>query len=80
MEVSIIILVILVVLLILSIVIGLHVLVAIMAKNRHREVALWLLLSFIASPLLIIIILLCIGDDERYISNNYTRKNLNNEI
>ena len=75
MEVSIIILVILGALLVLSIVIGLYVLVAIMAKNRHREVALWLLLSFIASPILIIIILLCIGDDERYISNNNTRTN-----
>ena len=53
-----------------ALVIGLYVLVAIMAKNRHREVALWLLLSFIASPILIIIILLCIGDDERYIYTN----------
>ena len=51
-----------------ALVIGLYVLVAIMAKNRHREVAIWVLLSIIASPILIIIILLCIGDDERYIS------------
>ena len=55
---------------VITLVIGLYVLVAIMAKNRHREVAIWVLLSFIASPILIIIILLCIGDDERYIYTN----------
>ncbi len=54
----------------LSIVIGLYVLVAVMAKNRHREVALWVLLSFLASPVLIMIILLCIGDDENYVYRN----------
>jgi hypothetical protein len=48
--------------------IGLYVLVAVMAKKRHRDVAIWVLLSIIASPILIIIILLCIGDDEKYIS------------
>jgi hypothetical protein len=48
--------------------IGLYVLVAVMAKKRHRDVAVWVLLSIIASPILIIIILLCIGDDEKYIS------------
>ena len=53
-----------------TLVIGLYVLVAIMAKKRHREVAIWVLLSIIASPILIIIILLCIGDDERYIYTN----------
>jgi len=45
-------------------VVGLYVLVAVMAKNYNREVALWLLLSFIASPIIIIIVLLCIGKDE----------------
>lgn len=44
--------------------ISLYVLVAVIAKNYNREVALWLLLSFIASPIIIIIILLCIGKDE----------------
>ncbi len=58
------------VLLFLSIAIGLYVLVAVMAKNRHREVVLWVLLSFLASPILIIIILLCIGDDENYVYRN----------
>lgn len=62
------ILVILAVLAGIAITIGLYVLVAVMAKNRHREVALWLLLSIVASPILIIIILLCIGDDERYVA------------
>jgi len=45
-------------------VVGLYVLVAVIAKNYNREVALWLLLSFIASPIIIIIVLLCIGKDE----------------
>ena len=62
------ILVILAVLAGIAITIGLYVLVAVMAKDRHREVALWLLLSIVASPILIIIILLCIGDDERYVA------------
>jgi len=44
--------------------ISLYVLVAVIAKNYNREVALWLLLSFIASPIIIIIVLLCIGKDE----------------
>ena len=34
-----------------------------MAKNRHRNVGLWVLLSLIASPLLIIVILLIVGED-----------------
>lgn len=55
-----------IVIVVFSIIIGMYVLVAMMAKHRHREVALWLLLSFIFSPLLIIIILLCIGEDETY--------------
>lgn len=62
------ILVILAVLAGIAVTIGLYVLVAVMAKDRHREVALWLLLSIVASPIIIIIILLCIGDDERYVS------------
>ncbi len=62
------ILVILAVLAGIAVTIGLYVLVAVMAKDRHREVALWLLLSIVASPILIIIILFCIGDDERYVA------------
>ena len=62
------ILVILAVLAGIAVTIGLYVLVAVMAKDRHREVALWLLLSIVASPIIIIIILLCIGDDERYVA------------
>lgn len=46
--------------------IGLYVLVAVMAQKRNRNVALWILLSIIASPLLIAIILLAIGKDNRY--------------
>ena len=50
---------------IMSLIIGFYVLVAVMAKKRNRNVALWVLLSIIASPLLIIIILLVIGEDDR---------------
>lgn len=51
---------------ILGIGIGLYVLVAVMAKKRNRNVVLWVLLSLVGTPLLMIIILLCIGDaDDR---------------
>lgn len=43
--------------------VALYVVVGIMAKNRHRNVGLWVLLSLIASPLLIIVILLIVGED-----------------
>ena len=43
--------------------VGLYVLVAVMANKRNRNVALWVLISIIAIPLLAIIILLCIGKD-----------------
>ena len=49
--------------------IGLYVLVAVMAQKRHRSVAVWVLLSIIASPILIVIILLVIGNDENYIED-----------
>ena len=55
-------LVIIVSLFILGIGIGLYVLVAVMAKKRNRNVVLWILLSLVGTPLLMIIILLCIGD------------------
>lgn len=44
---------------------GMYVLVAVMAKKRNRNPVIWLLLSFIATPLLICLILLVIGADER---------------
>lgn len=53
------------VILFLGIAIGMYVLVGVMAKKRNRSVAVWVLLSLIASPLLMIIILLCIGDSDR---------------
>lgn len=53
------------VLLTIGICIGSYVLVAVMAKKRKREAAVWVLLSFFATPILIIIILLCIGDADR---------------
>ena len=46
-----------------SVTVGLYVLVAVMAKKRHRNIALWILLSILATPLLMVIILLIIGDD-----------------
>ena len=49
------------VLFVIGITIGMYVLVAVMAQKRNRSAVIWLLLSFIATPLLIIIILLCIG-------------------
>jgi hypothetical protein len=51
-------------LLFVSIVIGLFAIVAMMAKQRHRNVGLWILLSILATPLPIIFILLAIGNDE----------------
>ena len=52
--------------------VGLYILVAIMAQKRNRNIALWVLVSIFASPLLIIIILLCIGKDEKE-HNNYIK-------
>lgn len=51
--------------LIVAAIVGLYALVAIMAKKRNRNVVLWVLLSMFASPLLIIIILLAVGEDDR---------------
>lgn len=47
--------------------VGLYVLVAVMAKNRNRNVVVWILLSLIATPILMIIILLAIGKDNNHI-------------
>ncbi len=46
--------------------VGLYVLVAVMAKKRNRNVVLWVLLSLIGTPLLVIIILACIGSADDY--------------
>ena len=54
-----------------GITIGLYVLVAVMAQKRNRSVVVWVLLSLIATPLLMIIILLAIGKNENYIENHY---------
>ena len=41
--------------------IGMYVLVGVMARQRRRSAAVWVLLSLIATPLLMVFILLCIG-------------------
>lgn len=41
--------------------VGLYVLVAVMANRRNRNAALWVLVSIFATPLLAIILLLCLG-------------------
>lgn len=46
--------------------VGLYVLVALMAQKRRRNPALWVLVSLFASPLLAIIILLCLGKSSEY--------------
>lgn len=66
-----IILAILALLLFIGISVGLYVLVAVMAKDRKRSVVVWLLLSLLATPLLMIIILLVVGKNENYINQNY---------
>lgn len=58
-----------VVLFVIGLSVGLYVLVAVMAKSRNRSVVLWVLLSIIASPLLIIIILLVVGEDNKHIDD-----------
>lgn len=40
-------------------------LVAVMAKERNRNIIVWIVLSFLTTPILIAIILLCIGNDEK---------------
>ena len=49
--------------------VGLYILVAVMAKNRNRSVVLWVFLSIVASPLLVIIILLVVGVDNKRLDN-----------
>lgn len=57
-----------------GITIGLYVLVAVMAQKRNRSVVVWVLLSLLATPLLMIFILLVIGKNENYIENHYDRE------
>ena len=49
------------VLFVIGITVGLYVLVAVMAQKRNRSVVVWVLLSLLVTPLLMIIILLAIG-------------------
>lgn len=51
-----------------GITVGLYALVAVMAQKRNRSVVVWVLLSLIATPLLMIIILLVVGKNKK---NNY---------
>ena len=60
------ILAIVIVLIVLGATIGAYVLVAIMAKERNRSVGGWILLSLLATPILMIIILLVVGKNEEY--------------
>ena len=48
--------------------------IAEMAQKRNRSVVVWVLLSLLATPLLMIIILLAIGKNEDYIENHYDRE------
>lgn len=63
-----------VILFVIGLSIGLYVLVAVMAQNRNRNVAMWILLSLLATPLLMIIILLFIGkDNNNTLEQHYER-------
>ena len=57
-----------------GITVGLYVLVAVMAQKRNRSVVVWVLLSLLTTPLLIILILLVIGKNKNYIENHYDRE------
>ena len=59
----------------LGIYVGSYVLVAVMAQRRNRNPIIWLLLSFIATPLLICIILLAIGTIECLDTNHNLKNN-----
>lgn len=52
--------------------IGMYALVALMAKNRNRNAALWIFISLIGTPLIAIVVLLCLGDaDDSYEDGNF---------
>jgi hypothetical protein len=59
---------------VIGIAVGLYVLVAVMAEKRNRSVVVWVLLSLLATPLLVIIILLAIGKNENHIESHYDRE------
>lgn len=46
--------------------VGMYVLVAVMAQRRRRNPALWLILSFLATPLLVCLLLLIVGKADAY--------------
>ena len=49
-----------------------YALVAVMAKRRNRNAALWIIISLFGTPLIAIIVLLCLGDaDDSYDDNNF---------
>jgi len=56
---------------VLGIIIGMYVLIARMAKKRNRDPAVWVLLSFVFSPFLIIFILLIAGHSHNQSNNIY---------
>lgn len=58
-----------VVLFVIGITIGLYVLVAVMAQKRQRNVVAWILLSLLTTPFLMILILLAIGESEKYVDD-----------
>lgn len=57
--------------------VGFYVLVAVMAQRRRRNAALWVLVSLFATPLLAIIILLCIGKSDRYEDEDFGSRRRN---
>lgn len=50
-----------------------YILVAVMAQKRNRSVVIWVFLSLIATPLLMILILLVIGKNEDYVGQHYNK-------
>jgi hypothetical protein len=42
-----------------------------MAQHRNRSVVVWILLSLLATPLLMAIILLVVGNNDRYLNQGY---------
>lgn len=58
---------------ILGVAIGSYVLVALMAKNRNRNVVVWILLSLVTTPLLMMLVLLIVGRDNSDF-DHYERK------
>ncbi|MBQ3805632.1 MAG: hypothetical protein II844_07490 [Prevotella sp.] len=48
-----------------------YILVAVMAQKRNRNVVVWLFLSVLTTPLLVIIILFFIGGNPDYMEQRY---------